>query len=55
MIKNFKKVDSFAVFAEIILYIMIFFKKINKGNVKKNSKEGASDFRVTTFYHNFFS
>ena len=46
MIKNGKKkVDLFAVFAEIILLITIFFKNFFKGNVTKMSIEGASDFR----------
>ena len=41
MIKNGKKVDSFAVFTKIILYIMIFFKKMFKVNVQKMSIEGT--------------
>ena len=41
--------DSFGVFAKIILYVKIFFKKIKKikGKVQKMSIEGASDFRLT--------
>ena len=46
-IKNGKKVDSFAAFSKIILYITTFFKKNFKSNVQKMSIEGASDFRVT--------
>ena len=46
LIKGEKKVDSFAVFAKIILLITIFFKNFFKGNVLKMSIEGASDFRV---------
>ena len=42
-----KKVDSFAVFSKIILYIRIFFKKTFEGIVKKISIEGASDFILT--------
>ena len=42
MMKTEKKVPSFAVFAKIILYITIFFKKFFKGNVQKMSIEGAS-------------
>ena len=41
-----KKVDSFTIFSKIILYIMIFFKKIFKGNVQKMSIEGTSNFRA---------
>ena len=41
-----KKVDSYAVFAKIILYTAIFFKKFFKGIVQKMSIEGASDFSV---------
>ena len=40
MIKNGKKVDSFAVFAKIISFIAIFFKKYLKGNDQKMSLEG---------------
>ena len=39
--------------AKILLHITIFFKKVFKNNVQKMSTEGASDFRITTFYHNF--
>ena len=42
-------VDSFAVFAKIIVYITIFFKQFVKGTVQKMSKEGASNFRVKLF------
>ena len=38
-----KKVDSFAVFAKIILYNTIFFKKFFMGNIQKMSIEGSSD------------
>ena len=41
MIKNGKKVDSFAVFAKIILYITIFFKNVFKGKVKKKYRQKA--------------
>ena len=33
MIKNRKKVNSFAVFAKIILYITIFFRKLFEGGL----------------------
>ena len=46
MIKNGEKVDSFAGFAKIILYVTIFFKKFFKNNVQKMLIEGALDFRV---------
>ena len=41
-----EKVDSYAVFAKIIFYITIFFKKYFKGIIQKMSIEGVSDFRV---------
>ena len=48
MIKNGeKKVDWFAIFAKILLYITIFFEIIFEGNVQKMSIEDSSDFRVT--------
>ena len=48
-----KKVEKKKVFAKIILYITIFFKKFFQSNVQKKSIEGASDFRVTD--NNFLS
>ena len=53
MVKDGKNVDSYAVFANIILYIAIFFKNLFKGIVQKMSIEGASDFRVKK--NNFLS
>ena len=50
MIKNGKKVDSFVVFAKIILFIAFSFKKIFKSKIQKMSIEGALDFRVTNNY-----
>ena len=56
MIKNGKMVESFVVFAKIILLITIFFIKFFKGNVRKISIEGASDFRLTNnFLPQFFA
>ena len=46
MIKNGKKIDSFAVFDKIILYITIFFKFFFKSIIQKRPIEGALDFRV---------
>ena len=48
IIKSGKKnIDSFSVFAKIILYLIIFFKNIFKCDAEKMSIVGASDFRVT--------
>ena len=47
-----KMVNSFAVFAKIIFYITIFFKKNFKGVIQKMLIVGASDFRVKN--NNFF-
>ena len=55
MIKNGKKIDSFVVFAKIILYITIFLKFFFRYNVQNMSIQGASGSRVTNnkFYHDF--
>ena len=49
--------DSFAVFAKIIRYVIIFLKIIFKDGFLKIPIEGASDFKATNnnFLQQFFA